>query len=360
MAAIVLGHDGEDGKWLLTTYSDDEVSSQVGYVSMSGNRCPANDSCENNTDEYDLSEKESTGQGCVVDRDAYLKTVFKGAPYLRIERYSTNCHDDYESYDIVGYLADDNCHPDKFGSSRLLRMKTAPHRLLHVVLGLLGASRASSAAERAEAHVRVNEVNESPSCEARTTAMFSTIVQAPCTAETQCTKESGATGNSSLYAFCSYSQAEYLEYAYGGAFYVLLERYKGSNCDHLSSTDVFRADGKCHNSLQYALQVVLASNGEVAIKSRTQTCESGEWGDLIDLVPNEKVNTGVCFPIESRSGKLYLVDGTNGTSASTSSSGSVSDTNTTLDLLSSASALPALPSSLLFSSSLMLLVTGVA
>uniref|UniRef100_H3GZD7 Uncharacterized protein n=1 Tax=Phytophthora ramorum TaxID=164328 RepID=H3GZD7_PHYRM len=191
--------------------------------------------------------------------------------------------------------------------------------------------------------VRVYEVNESPSCTVRSTAMFSTVVSAPCMIGTPCSEEFGPDGNSSQYEFCGYSQAEYLKLAYGDTFYVLLEHYKDANCEKLTATDVFRADGRCHNSLHYALQVTIDPSGGVTIRSRDQTCESGDWANVIDPVPGEKVNTDECFTMETHSGKLFLLDGTEDASASTSaSSGSTATTAT--ELLSSTSALRLTPS----------------
>ncbi|KAE8983301.1 hypothetical protein PF005_g22514 [Phytophthora fragariae] len=173
--------------------------------------------------------------------------------------------------------------------------------------------------------------------------MFSTIIPTPCTATTPCGEESGAEGNSSLYQFCSYTQEDYLNYAYKDTVYVLLEHYDDADCETLTSTDVYRADGKCHNSLNYALQVVVNTNGSVNVQSRTKTCDLGDWEDVFEPAPKANVNTGVCFPMEMHSAKLYLVDGTNDTSSS-SSSGSGSATNAaTIELSSSTPALFATP-----------------
>lgn len=96
---------------------------------------------------------------------------------------------------------------------------------------------------------------------------------------------------------------------------MLLEHYDDTNCEKLTSTDVYRADGKCHNSLNYALQVVVDTDGTVSIKSRAKTCELGDWGDVINPVRKANVNTGACFPTDIHSAKLYLIDGTNDTSS---------------------------------------------
>ncbi|OWZ18565.1 hypothetical protein PHMEG_0007322 [Phytophthora megakarya] len=174
----------------------------------------------------------------------------------------------------------------------------------------------------------IYEVNESSSCNERSTAMYSTIVPTACPASMQCSEESGADGSNTLHSFCEYDQEDYLKYAYGDTTYALFEHYEGSDCDKLTSTDVFRADGKCHNSLNYALQVVVDSDGTVDIKSRSKTCEVGDWKAFADPIPKEKVNTGVCIDMETHSAKLYLVDGTNAASRSSSASGS--GTNVTI------------------------------
>ncbi|OWZ18564.1 hypothetical protein PHMEG_0007321 [Phytophthora megakarya] len=120
---FVCGHDGEDGKWLLTTYSEDQNCSKIVYVDMEGMPCPTNDSCVINTDDDGLFEK-SIGKGCVTDRDAYLETVFKGVPYLKIESYSTNSNctvpNGEEVAEIMGFLADGECHPHQYSHFKVV------------------------------------------------------------------------------------------------------------------------------------------------------------------------------------------------------------------------------------------------
>ncbi|KAF4037975.1 hypothetical protein GN244_ATG09934 [Phytophthora infestans] len=92
--------------------------------------------------------------------------------------------------------------------------------------------------------VEVHEVNESPSCNAKATAMYSTIISAPCTVNAECVQESGPNGSNSLYNFCDYDQQTYLKHAYSDTAYVLVENYDDMKCNKLASIDVFRADGK--------------------------------------------------------------------------------------------------------------------
>ncbi|KAK1946246.1 hypothetical protein P3T76_001799 [Phytophthora citrophthora] len=189
--------------------------------------------------------------------------------------------------------------------------------------------------------VKIHEVNESPTCNTTSTAMFSVITPTPCSVNEKCIEESGAAGNSTLYGFCNYNQAEYLSSAYSDTPYVLIDHYSDSNCEDLTSTDVYRADGKCHNSLNYALQVDVASNGTVAVKSRSKTCELGDWSDVLDPVPATNVNSGLCFVVGKHKAKLYLIDGKTGVSTSSASSSgttnSANDTSLTSSTLSSSS-----------------------
>ncbi|KAG1695091.1 hypothetical protein DVH05_020733 [Phytophthora capsici] len=167
--------------------------------------------------------------------------------------------------------------------------------------------------------VRIHEVNESPTCNTTSTAMFSVITPTPCTGNEKCVEESGAVGNSTLRGYCNYNQANYLSSAYSNTL----------------------ADGKCHNSLNYALQVVIASNGTVAVKSRSKTCEVGEWSDVLDPVPAANVNTGLCFTSGKHKAKLYLIDGKTGVSTSSGSTSgttnAVNDSSLTSSTLSSSS-----------------------
>ncbi|KAL3656460.1 hypothetical protein V7S43_018685 [Phytophthora oleae] len=189
--------------------------------------------------------------------------------------------------------------------------------------------------------VRIHEVNESPTCNTTSTAMFSVITLTPCTVNEKCVEESGADGNNTLHGFCNYNQDDYLSYAYSDTPYVLIEHYAGSNCEELTSTDVYRTDGKCHNSLNYALQVVVASNGTVTVKSRSKTCELGEWSDVLDPVSAARINTGLCFPVGKHKVKFYLIDGKAGVSTSSASSSGTAnasnDTSLTSSTLSSSS-----------------------
>jgi hypothetical protein len=256
--------------------------------------------------------------------------------------FSHGCQGDFPPVSLLKKPPTKLNFPHRFQDLLCRTMRPLERILGFVALGFFIAQPTTVFASASpDTHARIYEVNESPGCDARATAMFSTIVPAPCATETRCSEEAGATDSNSLFEFCSHSQAEYLKFAYGDTLYVLLERYEGSNCEDIASTEVFRADGKCHNSLQYALEVTVAANGAVNIRGRSQTCESGEWANVIDSVPEANVNTGACFAIASRSGELYLIDGANATTDSASASGSVfgsTDTNTTTGLLSSASA----------------------
>ncbi|ETO65819.1 hypothetical protein F444_16909 [Phytophthora nicotianae P1976] len=69
--------------------------------------------------------------------------------------------------------------------------------------------------------VKTHEVNESPSCSARTITMHSTIIPAPCTVNAECVQESGPDSSNSLYNFCDCGQQTYLKDAYLDTTYVL-------------------------------------------------------------------------------------------------------------------------------------------
>ncbi|KAG6956384.1 hypothetical protein JG688_00011450 [Phytophthora aleatoria] len=66
--------------------------------------------------------------------------------------------------------------------------------------------------------VKIHEVNESPSCSG-STAMYSTIIPAPCTENAECVQESGSVVSNSLYNFCDYDQQTYLKDAYSDTTY---------------------------------------------------------------------------------------------------------------------------------------------
>ncbi|KAF1782806.1 hypothetical protein GQ600_10643 [Phytophthora cactorum] len=179
--------------------------------------------------------------------------------------------------------------------------------------------------------VKIHEVNESPSCSG-STAMYSTIIPAPCTENAECIQESGSVGSNSVQLLrlrpANVPQGRVLEH-------YVLEHYDDMNCDKLASPDVFRADGKCHNTSTMRF----SHKRHCQRQGPKQNVRAWRLGDCGGSIPKANVNTGVCFSMKIHTAKLYLIDGTDDTFASSSSaSGSANGTSLTASTLSLAPA----------------------
>ncbi|OWZ18563.1 Choline/ethanolamine kinase [Phytophthora megakarya] len=94
----------------LSTYSDDLNCSNIVYARIDNDICTDTSVCTIRNDS-DGSFHDTELTACILDREAYLKTAFKGSPYLTVELYPTDCLG--KSYNTRSFIADGNCHPYK-------------------------------------------------------------------------------------------------------------------------------------------------------------------------------------------------------------------------------------------------------
>ncbi|KAG7382433.1 hypothetical protein PHYPSEUDO_004864 [Phytophthora pseudosyringae] len=97
-----------DRTLFLSTYSDDFACSNIVYARIDNDICTDTSVCAilNDTD-GSFHDTEMTA--CILDREAFLKSAFKGAPYLTVELYPDECLG--KSYNTRSFIADGNCHP---------------------------------------------------------------------------------------------------------------------------------------------------------------------------------------------------------------------------------------------------------
>ncbi|ETI37094.1 hypothetical protein F441_16734 [Phytophthora nicotianae CJ01A1] len=92
----------------LSTYSDDFSCSNIVYARIDNDVCTDTSVCAILND-TDGSFHDSEMTACILDRDEFLKSAFKGSPYFTVELYPTDCLG--KSYNTRSFVADGNCHP---------------------------------------------------------------------------------------------------------------------------------------------------------------------------------------------------------------------------------------------------------
>ncbi|KAF4037968.1 hypothetical protein GN244_ATG09927 [Phytophthora infestans] len=92
----------------LSTYSDDFSCSNIVYARIDNDICTDTSVCAILND-TDGSFHDSEMTACILDRDEFLKSAFKGSPYFTVELYPADCLG--KSYNTRSFIADGSCHP---------------------------------------------------------------------------------------------------------------------------------------------------------------------------------------------------------------------------------------------------------
>ncbi|POM81044.1 Hypothetical protein PHPALM_1046 [Phytophthora palmivora] len=102
----------------LSTYSDDFNCTNIVYARIDNDICTDTSVCTIYNDS-DGSFHDTELTACILDREEFLKTAFKGSPYLTVELYPTDCLG--KSYNTRSFIADGGCHPYKHNHFKVLQ-----------------------------------------------------------------------------------------------------------------------------------------------------------------------------------------------------------------------------------------------
>ncbi|KAG1695093.1 hypothetical protein DVH05_020735 [Phytophthora capsici] len=92
----------------LSTYSEDLNCTEIVYARIDNEVCTETSKCAIHKDD-DGSFHDTEMTACILDRDEFLESAFRGVPYLTVELYPTDCLG--KSYNTRSFIADGKCHP---------------------------------------------------------------------------------------------------------------------------------------------------------------------------------------------------------------------------------------------------------
>ncbi|KAI9980981.1 hypothetical protein PInf_010331 [Phytophthora infestans] len=161
--------------------------------------------------------------------------------------------------------------------------------------------------------VSVRIGNDDPSCEKPSTA---TIQEGGCTDRFACTAYDhvGGWSNVTYYGLgtCSSSRETFLRSTFADSPVFMIEHYEDSNCNKLTSSEVYRADGECHYFTLGVMKIWVSGDKKKAALLTSSYCESNAWSVSMDL--NVTINTGACIANDEYASKavkyVLMPDGT--------------------------------------------------
>ncbi|KAK1946244.1 hypothetical protein P3T76_001797 [Phytophthora citrophthora] len=97
-----------DRTLFLSTYSEDLNCTEIVYARIDNEVCAETSKCAIHNDS-DNSFHDTEMTACILDRDEFLESAFRGTPYLTVELYPADCLG--KSYNTRSFIADGKCHP---------------------------------------------------------------------------------------------------------------------------------------------------------------------------------------------------------------------------------------------------------
>ncbi|KAL4168856.1 hypothetical protein KRP22_012246 [Phytophthora ramorum] len=234
-------------------------------------------------------------EACSDSRDAYLKSTYGDSALFMIEYYEDiDCG--RLSWSEV-YLVDGECHNFTMGN---MRMWASKDKSLAAVLG------------------------GSCGSESLLLNMNFSVNTGACVPQSEYDKGCEAFDGDYLGGRLRDSRESYLQSTFGNTSLFVVEYFNDNKCGNLIRSDVYLADGQCHNFTQGVMKVLIGSNDSMAEVLYSESCDSGDWDAVEDHVatvdPVQCIVENKCRMTSMRYALINVTPGLNATTGASAAS----------------------------------------